>query len=59
MARHRQVMLDLEDGADPIAGRLIDEGEAPVAFAGWLELAAALERVLHGSTSHDVGGRAT
>ena len=59
MARHRQVTLDLEEGADPIAGRLVDEGEAPVAFAGWLELAAALERVLHLPRAHDVGGRVT
>ena len=53
MAHRRQVTLDLEEGADPIAGRLTNEGEPPVAFAGWLELAAALERVLHGTNADD------
>ena len=40
-----RVVLMLEAGAVP-CGRLIPAGEGGVSFAGWIELAAALERVL-------------
>ena len=46
MTEVRQFTLDLEVGTEPIAGRLSDPGGEPVPFAGWLELAAALERAV-------------
>ena len=46
MAQQTQVTLDLEVGAEPIAGRLSDDRGTTVVFAGWLELAAALERAV-------------
>ena len=42
----RQITLDLEIGSEPIAGWLSDTDGEAVRFAGWLELAAALERAL-------------
>jgi hypothetical protein len=39
------VTLELELGAEPIAGRLRGYGDE-LEFAGWLGLAAALERLL-------------
>ncbi len=38
--------LELESGADPIRGRIADEGGPAVDFVGWLGLASALERAL-------------
>ena len=46
MATETQVTLDLEVGSEPIAGRLSDDDGTTVAFVGWLELAAALERAI-------------
>ena len=43
--RQLRVVLMLEAGTVP-CGRLIAAGDEGVAFAGWIELAAALERVL-------------
>ena len=42
----RQFTLALEVGSEPIAGRLSQPDGEPVPFAGWLELAAALERAV-------------
>jgi hypothetical protein len=42
----RHFTLDLEVGTEPIAGRLSEPGGEPAPFAGWLELAAALERAV-------------
>jgi hypothetical protein len=39
----RRFTLELDCDADPIAGRLLDEGGESRPFAGWLDLAAALE----------------
>ena len=46
MPQQTQVTLDLEVGAEPIAGRLSDDRGTTVVFAGWLELAAALEHAV-------------
>ena len=40
-----RVTLEFETGSDPPCGRLLD-GQAVYPFAGWLGLAAALERVI-------------
>ena len=40
-----RVTLEFEQGSDPPCGRLLD-GQAEYPFAGWLGLAAALERVI-------------
>jgi hypothetical protein len=37
-----QIMVDLEPGADPIAGRVRAHGQDPRAFTGWTGLFAAL-----------------
>jgi hypothetical protein len=42
----RQFTLALEVGTEPIAGRLAERDGEAVPFAGWLELAAALERAV-------------
>ena len=42
----RQFTLALEVGTEPIAGQLSERDGEPVPFAGWLELAAALERAV-------------
>ena len=42
----RQFTLALEIGTEPIAGRLSERDGEAVAFAGWLELAAALEHAM-------------
>jgi hypothetical protein len=39
----KRFTLELDCDADPIAGRLLDEGGESRSFAGWLDLAAALE----------------
>jgi hypothetical protein len=39
----KRFTLELDCNADPIAGRLLDEGGESRSFAGWLDLAAALE----------------
>jgi hypothetical protein len=44
MARYRRVILDVEVGTEPIAGRVRGERGDSESFAGWLELAAAVER---------------
>lgn len=40
-----ELRLELDLDSDPIAGTLLAPGEAPVAFVGWLGLAAELERL--------------
>jgi len=57
MAPQTQVTLDLEVGAEPIAGRLSDAGGTTIAFTGWLELAAALERALRAQAPAAEGDR--
>lgn len=37
-----QIMVDLDPGADPIAGRVHAHDRAPRAFTGWTGLFAAL-----------------
>ena len=49
--QHRHVTLDLEIGTDPISGCLRDKQGSCVHFAGWLELASALEQLLRASNS--------
>jgi hypothetical protein len=44
MQRYRRVIIDLEVGAEPIAGSVALPGDDAEAFTGWLQLAAALER---------------
>jgi hypothetical protein len=44
MARYMRVILDVELGAEPIAGRVSGVHGDAEPFVGWLELAAALER---------------
>jgi hypothetical protein len=39
----KRFTLELDCDADPIAGRLLDEGGESRSFAGWLDLATALE----------------
>jgi hypothetical protein len=41
----RRFTLELDCDADPITGRLLNEGGESRAFAGWLDLAAALEHL--------------
>jgi hypothetical protein len=41
---HDRFSLDLELGAEPIAGSLTDEQGNSTAFSGWLALARLLER---------------
>lgn len=53
MATETQVTLDLEVGSEPIAGRLSDDRGTTVAFAGWLELAAALENAIRERDEED------
>jgi hypothetical protein len=53
MATQTQVTLDLEVGAEPITGRLSDDRGTTVAFAGWLELAAALENAIRERAGED------
>ena len=48
----KRFTLELDYDADPIAGRLFDEGGESRSFAGWLDLAAALE---HFSNSEEPG----
>jgi hypothetical protein len=38
------LQLEVERGRQPIEGRLTDEAGSTVAFTGWLELIAALEK---------------
>jgi hypothetical protein len=40
-----QIMVDLEPGADPIAGRVRAHDQDPRAFTGWTGLFAALRAV--------------
>jgi len=42
----RRLTLEVEGGGEVIAGRMIDETGASVAFQGWLGLASALEHLL-------------
>lgn len=44
--------LELEPGAEPIAGRLSDETGAHWEFIGWLELATALDEAVLGHKTH-------
>jgi len=55
MERYRRVILELEVGADPIAGRVGDPGSEPESFTGWLQLAAALERAGREPDAHQPG----
>lgn len=51
----RRLILEIDLKADPIAGSITDErGDRP--FAGWLELATALEAVVHGSRDSALAG---
>ena len=45
-SRH-EFRLEIERGSDPIAGSLSAQDGAGLAFAGWLGLASALERMLN------------
>jgi hypothetical protein len=47
MSRVATIHVDLEFdlAADPVEGRLSADGGAPEPFTGWIELAAALERL--------------
>ena len=42
---HTRLTLELESGADPIAGRIRDASGTAREFVGWLGLAEALERL--------------
>ena len=58
MNEHRKLTIDLDPGADPIAGRIgPDEGpQAP--FTGYRELIASLEQLRDGQLSDRfTGGR--
>lgn len=44
MSRRRQITLELDLGSEPITGSLQGEDGTIVPFAGWLQLAAAIER---------------
>ena len=44
----RKLILELDERSEPISGRLGDDRETR-AFAGWLELAAALQAALDAS----------
>jgi hypothetical protein len=49
------VGLSINVGSDPIRGLLVTGQQAPQAFCGWVELAAAIEGVRAG---HEPGPRA-
>jgi hypothetical protein len=52
-AQTRKMTLEIEQGSDPISGRLADDrGTQP--FSGWLELAAALQAALDPPDGEDV-----
>jgi hypothetical protein len=42
MDRPRRIVVELDPGADPIAGRVCTDGERTHAFTGWTGLFAAL-----------------
>jgi hypothetical protein len=45
VGRARRIVLEIEEGSEPLAGRLTDDGGAR-SFCGWLELATALQAAL-------------
>ena len=51
-----RVTLEIEQGSDPLCGRLLD-GETVYPFAGWLGLAAALEHVIGADSTVTLRGR--
>lgn len=66
MAGEQRLILTLQTQAGRIAGRLADEDGSTVEFAGWLELASALGRLMgsepprpaiHAPIPHESGGR--
>ena len=50
--RTREYVLELDVAADPIEGRVRDDGQA-YDFTGWLGLASALERLISASARAD------
>jgi hypothetical protein len=51
-----QITLELESGADPIAGRIVRGGSDPGRrFVGWLGLAEALQLALAGTPRRELG----
>jgi hypothetical protein len=57
VAGRRQVILEVDSGSEPLTGRMRCEDGATVEFAGWLEFAAALERLQRGDGCADDDGR--
>lgn len=56
MQESLRITLELDPGADPIAGRLYAHERREHLFYGWLEFAAALEAACkEGSASPDKG----
>lgn len=53
MSARPQIVLQLEidAGSEPISGRLRGDGGSATGFAGWLELAAAIERALRAAAA--------
>lgn len=45
MERIGRIVVDLQPGADPIAGRVCADGQHPHAFTGWTGLFAVLRAV--------------
>lgn len=41
----RAMWIEIDEDADPIAGIVHEEGRPGIPFHGWLQFAAALERV--------------
>jgi hypothetical protein len=39
-----RISIELDPGAEPVAGTVTVAGEAPRAFVGWMELVNAIER---------------
>jgi hypothetical protein len=48
-----RISIEIDPGAEPVAGRIIVAGDAPRAFVGWMELVHAIDRARHASTGDD------
>jgi hypothetical protein len=50
----RRIVLDIDQGSDPISGEL-DDGRGARRFSGWLELAGALQVVIGLAPDEEAG----
>jgi hypothetical protein len=48
-----RISIELDPGAEPVAGRITVPGAEPRAFVGWMELVHAIDSARHSSSEED------